>query len=428
MFHLIAALITVTAIFAWSNHRWFHLPAHIALLVMGLCASLLLIGVDLVFPNGPLFDTLKASIRQIDFYKALMHGMLGFLLFAGALNIDFNRLRNRALAIGVLATVGVLISALIVATGLWAAAAALDHPLPFAWALVFGALIAPTDPVAVLTTLRAVHVAKSLETDMSGEALFNDGIGVVLFTITLDAALRETSGFGAMDVLQLLAVEALGGALLGAVTGYVAYRAMRAIDEYSIEVMISLALVMGSYAIADRIHVSGPIAVVVAGVLIGSRGPADAMSDTTQRYFFGFWTLLDDILNAILFLLIGLEVLVLAFDRSLIWIALTAIPLAVIARFAAVGGPVWLLRRWQPFTSGTIPILTWGAVRGGISVALALSLPPVTSRPLILAATYAVVLFTIIVQGLSLTRVIKYTVRTKSETDEPSGRGWRRSR
>jgi len=408
MFQLIAALITVTTAFAWANHRWLRLPANIALLVMGLCASLLLIGVNAFFPNVSVYGTLASAIRRIDFYKALMHGMLAFLLFAGALNVDFNHLRSRARAVGALATFGVLISTAIVGVGLWAVSAVVGHPIAFAWALVFGALIAPTDPVAVLSSLKAVDVPKSLETDMSGEALFNDGIGVVLFTVLLDAAMHSAGGFGPAEVLRLLAIEAFGGALLGAATGFVAYRAMRAIDDYSIEVMISLALVMATYAIGIEIHVSGPIAVVVAGVLIGNRGPTHAMSKRTQQYFFGFWTLLDDILNAVLFLLIGLEVLVLGFDRSLFPIALIVIPLVVIARFAAVSGPVWLLRRWQPFTPGTIPILTWGAVRGGISVALALSLPHVAARPLILAATYSVVLFTVIVQGLSLARVIKW--------------------
>nr|MDA3889870.1 cation:proton antiporter [Allgaiera sp.] len=262
---------------------------------------------------------------------------------------------------------------------------------------------------AVLATLKHVNVAKDLQIVMTGETLFNDGVGVVLFAVLVQAAVG-----GSMDALQIgrmFAVEALGGAALGAVTGYVAYRAMRSIDEYSIEVMISLALVVGTYAIATRLGVSGPLAVVVAGLLVGSRGPRDAMSDQTQRYLFGFWTLIDEILNSVLFLLIGLEVLVLRFVPAFGWLMALAIPLVLIARLAAVSGPVLLLGRFRKFSRGTIPVLTWGGLRGGISVALALSLPEVGEKSALLAATYAVVLFTLIVQGLSLRAVIKRVVR-----------------
>lgn len=409
LFELMAALLCVTAAFAWFNHRLLPLPGNIGLLVMGLCASLLLVLIEIAFPNTPLYATLTRALAQIDFYEAVMHGMLAFLLFAGALHIDLGQLRSRAWVVAALATVGVLVSTAIVATGLWLAAGWLGLALPFTWALVFGALIAPTDPVAVLSTLKSVNVAESLETDMSGEALFNDGVAVVVFAITLQAALGSGDGFGLGTVAHLIVFEALGGAALGLVTGFIAYRAMRAIDEYSIEVLISLALVTGTYALADAIHMSGPIAVVVAGVLTGNRGATHAMSDVTREYLFRFWTLIDDILNAVLFLLIGLEVLVLHFDPAFGWVALIAVPLSGLARLVSVAGPIWLLRRWQPFSPGAVSILTWGAVRGGISIALALSLPESQARGLILAATYAVVLFTVIVQGLSLGWVIRKT-------------------
>jgi CPA1 family monovalent cation:H+ antiporter len=336
-----------------------------------------------------------------------MNGLLAFLLFAGALHVDINRLRNRAPVIAILATVGVFISMLIVATGLWAAGLLLGLPISFAWALVFGALIAPTDPVAVLSTLKAANVPQTLETDMSGESLFNDGVGVVLFAITLQAALGSNGDFGLVHAAELLLVEAGGGAVLGLLTGYFAYRAMRAIDDYSIEVLVSLALVAGTYALASKLHLSGPIAVVVAGVLIGNRGTMDAMSEITQRYVFGFWTLVDDILNAVLFLLIGLEILLIGFEPIFIWIALITIPLVLMARLVAVALPVTVLERWQHFVRGTIPVLTWGGIRGGISVALALSLPDSPARPYILAATYAVVLFSVIIQGLTLEGVVR---------------------
>jgi monovalent cation:H+ antiporter, CPA1 family len=277
------------------------------------------------------------------------------------------------------------------------------------WALVFGALISPTDPVAVLATLKEVKVPEDLQIVMTGETLFNDGVGVVLFAVLVEAALGES--VDAVHVEWMFLVEAVGGAALGAVTGYVAYRAMRAIDDYSIEVMISLALVVGSYAIASRLGVSGPLAVVVAGLLVGSMGPRDALSDQTKRYLFGFWTLVDEMLNSVLFLLIGLEVLVLRFEPSFGWLMALAVPLVLVARLAAVSGPVLLLGVFRKFARGTIPVLTWGGLRGGISVALALSLPEVAEKSALLAATYAVVLFTLIFQGLSLRAVIKRVVR-----------------
>ncbi|MGE0744826.1 MAG: cation:proton antiporter [Rhodospirillales bacterium] len=406
LFQLIAVLLTVTAGFAWVNHRVLRLPANIGLLIIGLTASLLMIAVELLMPRTEVYSALLRTLRQIDFYEAVMHGVLAFLLFAGALHVDVDRLRERGAVVALLATVGVALSTVLAAAGIWAVANAASLPVSFSWALVFGALIAPTDPVAVLGILKAVNVPQSLETDMTGEALFNDGVGVVLFAVLLEAA-AGGQGFGAGRVAAYLFVEAFGGAALGLAAGYLTYRAMRSIDDYSVEVMLTLALVSGTYALATALHMSGPIAVVVAGVLTGNRGAMKAMSATTKRYVFGFWTLVDDILNAILFLLIGLEVLVLSFDRSFLWLALLAPPLAVAVRLIAVGGSVKLMQRWHRFERGTVPILTWGAIRGGISIALALSLPDVPARPSILAATYSIVIFTVIVQGLSLAFVIR---------------------
>lgn len=409
LFELLAVLLTVSATFAWLNHKLLRLPENIGLLITGLGASLILVVGGLLFPGAQLFDALKQTIKNIDFYDAVMNGMVAFLLFAGAMNVDLEKLKDRALGVGVLATFGVVASMLIVAVGMWLLTGAFGANLPFAWALVFGALIAPTDPIAVISTLKTLDIPDRLRVDMSGEALFNDGIAVVLFLIALQFALAGADEVGPLEAVELLVLEAGGGAVLGLITGYIAYRAMRAIDNFSVEVMISLALVMATYALANKLHMSGPIAVVVAGVLTGNRGAADAMSDTTRRYVFGFWTLIDDILNALLFLLIGLEVLVLGFDPRLGAIALVAVPLVLLARFVSVGAPVLLLDRWADFARGTVPVLTWGGVRGGISVALALSLPLAPERSLVLAATYNVVLFTLIVQGLSLGYVVRRT-------------------
>jgi CPA1 family monovalent cation:H+ antiporter len=247
---------------------------------------------------------------------------------------------------------------------------------------------------------------------MVGESLFNDGVGVVIFTVLMAAAISASGGgIDLVEVSELFFIEALGGAVLGFVTGYIAYRAMRAIDDYPIEVLISLALVAGTYALAAKLHMSGPIAVVVAGVLIGNRGLHDAMSDQTERYLFGFWTLVDEILNSVLFLLIGLEVLVLRLDPSFGWLVVVAIPLVLCARLFAVAIPVLALSANYSFTRGTIPVLTWGGLRGGISIALALSIPEGPEKSVILAATYALVLFTVVVQGLSLRAVVERVVK-----------------
>ncbi len=267
IFDIVAGLLTLTAFFSWANHRFLRLPNNVGLLLMGMAASLVLVGLEVFVPNIALFGDLEDFIKNINFSEALLDGMLAFLLFAGALQIDLSLLRDRAWAVATMATVGVVISTIVVAILFWGAGQLFGLPIGFAWALVFGALISPTDPIAVLAVLKQARVAKTLEMDMAGESLFNDGVGVVLFTILLAAAMSSTgdSGIDFAHIARLFFVEALGGALLGAVTGYLAYLAMRGIDDYPIEVLISLGLVTGTYAIADLLHVSGPIAVVVSG-------------------------------------------------------------------------------------------------------------------------------------------------------------------
>ncbi|WMS44698.1 sodium:proton antiporter [Acuticoccus sp. MNP-M23] len=408
-FELIAVLLVLTAVFAWINHRLSVLPHTIGLLVMGLCASLSVVGAEAIWPGSILFDDVSKLVEQINFKATVLDGMLAFLLFAGALHVDFNGLRSRGFTIGATATLGVVISTGVIGVCFWLAASALGVDMPLPWALVFGALVSPTDPVAVLSTLREVKVPADLEHVIKGETLFNDGVGVVLFAVLLAAAMGGT--LEPLHVAEMFFIEALGGAVLGAVTGYFAYRAMRAINDYPIEVLVSLALVAGTYTLAARLGLSGPIAVVVAGLLIGTRGARDAMSAETERYLFSFWTLIDEILNSVLFLLIGLEVLILRYEPSYAALALLAVPISLLARFLAVGSPVMVMGRFRPFARGTVPVLTWAGLRGGISVALALSIPEVAEKSPILAATYAVVLFTLIVQGLTLRRVIKWVLK-----------------
>lgn len=413
LFEIAALLLAISAVFGWVNHVIFKLPHTIGLLVMALLTSLVLLLAERFFPALSITDTMQAAIGQIDFYSTVMEGMLAFLLFAGALHVDFDFLKDQKWAIGILATFGVCISTVVVGAGFWYLAQFLSVPLPFAWALVFGALISPTDPVAVLSLLKSVNVPHSLEAKIAGESLFNDGVGVVVFTILLAIAVGST-GSGepveGLHVAELFFVEAGGGVLLGLLTGWIAYRAMATMDQYSLEILITLGVVAATYAIAIRLHISGPIAVVVAGLLVGNRGARIGMSAETREHLFQFWELIDEILNSVLFLLIGLEVLILTLDPSHGWLVLLSIPLVLFARFVAVSIPIISLARFLPFTTGTVPVLTWGGLRGGISVALALSLPDNEYKAAILMATYAVVLFSIIVQGLSVKWVIGKTV------------------
>ena len=415
LFSIGATLVGLSALFGYINHKYLGLPHTIGLVVIALAASLAIVALDLVNPAFGIGERLTGMLRQIDFNQTLMHGMLSFLLFAGALHADLSALKSRRYTIAIMAVLGTLISTATIGVGLWLIGGWFGLGLPLIWALVFGALISPTDPVAVLSLFKTVKVPPTLEAKITGESLFNDGIGVVVFTILLEIAMAGQGGsIDAEEAAGVFFQEAAGGAVLGAIGGYLAYRAMRSIDEASLEVLISLALVMVTFAVALALHMSGPIAMVVAGLFIGNHGVAFGMSENTRRVLLGFWTLLDEILNSILFLLIGLEVLVVAgFDGYADhWeVALIAIPLTLFARVISVGVPIAIISRWVQFDRGTVRILIWGGLRGGIAVALALSLPDNEYKPTILGITYAVVLFSIIVQGLTVKPLVQRVVR-----------------
>ncbi len=408
-FDAAAALVVMAALLGYLNHRFIGLQQTIGLTVMGALASLAVVGADALVPGAGLGRAVREFLAGIDFHDALLNGMLSFLLFAGALHVDLGSLLKRKAAVFVMATAGVLLSTVIVAAGFKLASGLLGLELPFVWCLVFGALISPTDPVAVLGILKTAKVPPSLEAKVAGESLFNDGVGVVVFSILLAAALGAEE-FSLAHAAELFAVEALGGALFGLVVGWIVYRAMKAIDEHNLEVLLTLALVMGGYALAQQIHVSGPVAMAVAGLLIGNHGTRFAMSERTREHVTRFWSLLDEVLNAVLFLLIGLEVIAIALDAGHLLLGALAIAIVLAARAAAVGLPLALLSRLTPFTRGAYPILVWGGLRGGISIALALSLPEGAIKATVLTATYVVVVFSVVVQGATVGLLAKRVV------------------
>jgi CPA1 family monovalent cation:H+ antiporter len=374
-------------------------------MALTLLASLAAVAVGVVFPAVE-YEA-AAFVRQIDFNKAVLQGMLGFLLFAGALHIDLGDLARQKAVIAILATVGVAFSTLIVGGLTWGLLALAGIRAAPVYCLLFGALISPTDPIAVLALLKRLGAPQQLEVTVAGESLFNDGVGVVLFLGLLEAAIGG-HGFGPGPIGVLFLREVVGGAIFGLVAGYLVYRLLKSVDNYHVEILLSLALVAGGYTLANALHLSGPIAMVVAGLLIGNQGRLFAMSPATVERLDLFWELIDEVLNAILFVLLGLEVLAVTFSVRHLAAGVLAIPVVLLARLVSVGLPVWLLRRRMPVERCAVRVLTWGGLRGALSVAMALSLPrevggvAVAEREVILVMTYVVVVFSILVQGLTI--------------------------
>lgn len=406
LFQLSAALLSLAALFSYVNHRFLKLPTTIGLMLIAMASSLLLVAV------GELFPSVEAEARKhlegVDFNKTLMQGMLGFLLFAAALHVNLADLKKQRVVIGFLATVGVVMSTVLVGGMAYYLLNALGVGVRLIYCLIFGALISPTDPIAVLSILKPVGAPKQLEMKIAGESLFNDGVAVVVFLGLLEIA-SGTAGFDLPRLSMLFLQEALGGVVFGLVLGFCALALLRSVDDYKVEVLLSLATAAGGYALAYALHVSGPIAMVVAGLFIGNEARAGAMSEKTREHLDDFWELTDEILNAVLFVLIGLELLIISFSGRTLLAGLLAFPAVILARFIAVAVPVSLMRQRRVFTQGAIWILTWGGLRGGVSVALALSVPahlpggvPVPEREVVLAITYAVVVLSIVVQGLTI--------------------------
>ena len=409
MLDLFAALMTLAALFSYVNYRWIGLPTTIGVMLISLGLSLGIIAVDAT-GIADLHELARSMVAQIDFNFVLMQGMLSLLLFAGAMHVDLSELAAFKWPIGILATVGVIASTFVIGWLSFVLFPLVGLELPFIYCLLFGALISPTDPIAVLGILKSANAPRSLEVKIAGESLFNDGVAVVVFLIIAGIA-AGTATVTAGSIATLLLTEALGGAVLGLLLGGITYAALKSIDSYEIEVMLTLALVLGGYAVAGKLHVSGPIAMVVAGLVIGNHGRALAMTDVTRAHLDLFWRLLDELLNALLFVLIGLEVVVLTFTGEFLFASLIAIPMVLAARFLCVGVPISLMRfAGSEFTPHAVKLLTWGGVRGGISVALALSLPESPERSAIVAVTYVIVLFSIAVQGLTIGLMVRRAV------------------
>jgi len=404
-FDIIAILITLVATFAVINHWFIRLPTTIGLMLISMVCSLCILAAD-HFGHSEVNLWAIGLLTKIDFNKVLMEGMLSALLFAGALHINLKDLLEQRAVVALLATLGVVISTVLVGYSSFYVLAQLGVSIPLVYCMLFGALISPTDPIAVLAIMKRVGAPKSLETKVSCESLFNDGVGVVVFLVILGIATGEHEA-SFEHISEMLLLEAGGGILLGLLIGWIGFEILRRIDNYSVEILVTLALVFGGYNLALALHTSGPIAIVVTGLLIGNHGRSHAMSENTRKHIDTFWELIDEILVATLFVLIGLEIMVIGLEPSFLYAGLLSIPVVLLARASAVGLTLTALKAGgRTFTKGAFVVLTWGGLRGGISVALALSLPPSRERDIILAMTYMVVAFSIIVQGVTVGKLI----------------------
>ncbi len=409
---LITLLIFLSAGFTLINITVLKLPSTIGLMAIALIMSVIVLISGIFIPH--LTDVAVHIMEEFDFQEVLLHVMLSFLLFAGALSIDLSKLVEERIPILVLATFGVLMSTAIVGFLMFEVFQYVGEPVPLVYCLLFGALISPTDPIAVLALIKKANLSKNLEIKIAGESLFNDGIGVVVFLTILSVAERGVDFVSGIDITLLFGQEVLGGLAMGAGLGFIGFKLLDYIenDHVELEVLVTLSLVTGGNRIAELLHLSGPLAMVTMGLFIGNEGRSDKLAQATGEYVYKFWHLLDEALNAILFILIGLEMIVIAqtFKADYIAIGMIAVGVVLVARFIGVSIPIMLMSRWRSFEKGTIAILTWGGLRGGLSVAMALSLPDEllgVYKDLIVASTYSVVLFSILVQGLTISKLIK---------------------
>lgn len=424
-----ALLLALAAAFGLFNHHVLKLPFAIGMLISGLIASLIVAAIDYLVPSIHLAEEVERIVVNFDFANTVMNGMLALLLFAGALHTDLSKLKERLAAIVSLASVGVVISAVTAGFVTYSLTEMLGVELDLIWCLAFGALISPTDPIAVLGIMKACKAPKQLETKVIGESLFNDGTGVILFTVfvgigTATAATADEVASVA-TITRLLVQEIVGGIGLGLVLGYVCYLGMKTLDEPNLEVLMSIATVFAIGSLALELHLSGPLAAVTAGLFIGNRGRLTAMSDQTAQNLDVVWTFVDEMLNAVLFLLIGIEVFAIDTRSEYLIAGAVLIPAVLAARLVSVAIPVQVLRTRMKIDRGTVRVLTWGGLKGGVSVALAMKLPEFPGRNAVLTITYVIVVFSIVGQGLTVGRMIRWLYPTPpvDVDDEPATAG-----
>lgn len=406
LYYSFSVLIVLASLFAYVNHRFLKLPSTIGIMLMAIIASVVIrFGGNYLFPNFT--DEFYAFLNELDFTELLMGAMLNFLLFAGAIHVKFADLKEQRIPVLIFSTVSVIMSTFIVGILMYYISQWMQIELPFLYCLLFGALISPTDPIAVLGILKSAKVPKSVETKIAGEALFNDGIAVVLFAVILQLCQTPGMTISMENISILLLKEAGGGLLLGALLGFSASAAMKKIDDYVISVLITLSVVMGGYLIAHELHFSSPLTMVAAGLIIGNFGKKVAMTATTQEYLSKFWELIDEILNSVLFLFIGFELLMIEDIKSYWILSVIAIFVVLLARFVSIVGPSALLPQRSKFTKGALTLMVWGGLRGGVSIALVLMISNNHYREILLELTYFVVIFSILVQGLTVGKVAK---------------------
>jgi NhaP-type Na+/H+ and K+/H+ antiporters len=419
LYYSFSALIVLASIFAYLNYRFLKLPSTIGIMVIAIVVSIFLVSFgETVLPRT--FGHLNKLMGSIDFTEVLMGAMLNFLLFAGGIHINIDDLKEQFLPVVIFSTAGVVISTFVVGLGVYYLLPLVGLKLPFIYCLVFGALISPTDPVAVLSILKQANVSKSLETKVAGESLFNDGMAVVVFTVVLQLAIGKDVDLSAENIILLLGKEAGGGLLLGVVLGWITSRLMREVDDYIISVLVTLSVVMGGYLIARQMHISGPLTMVAAGLFMGNFNVKFNMKSVTQDYLIKFWELIDEILNAVLFLFIGFELLMIKDLKHYMVPGLVAIVIVLLARFVSIWGPTKFMSFKTRFSPQTVKVLVWGGIRGGVSIALAMSIPKSEYSSVILSITYCVVVFSIVVQGLTIAKVANPKRIAKEEMEQES--------
>lgn len=404
LYQAFSILIVLAALFAYINHRFIKLPSAIGLMLLAIIVSVCLIGIGIIHPQT--LQHVTTLVRSFNFSELLLGSMLSFMLFAGAMQIHLEDLKKERLAILVFSTVSVILSTFIIGGAIYGILSALEIPVNFIYCLLFGAIISPTDPIAVLGILREANISKSLEMKLAGESLFNDGIAVVIFLTILQVA-EQPGNFHFADIIILFMREALGGTLLGITAGFLGNRLMCTIDNYKVEILITLAIVMGTYSLASLIDVSGPLAIVASGIIIGNRTLKHAPAKTSAQYINMFWELIDEILNAVLFVLIGLEILVVHFHLVYMLVGFITILIAILTRYMSLRIPGRIIAYSEKISHKTILLLTWGGLRGGLSIAMALSLKPAMEKDLWVTLTYFVVAFSILVQGLTVGKLAR---------------------